>query len=137
MIKKLTIIAVLIFSFYFTWLIPQVVVTIQMTSQAMEQNLGEPSSESIQQAGSHSGLADLLEYCIHDESRGDMSAIGQEYEIGILQFKVPTWLYLSDKYNFDGSICNPDDQKELFLRAVKGGDCGHWTCCNKYQNEFP
>jgi len=62
MTKKLTIIGFLLFLGLMAWLIPQVIVALEMTSQAMEQNLGEPSSESIQQAGSHSGLASWYDY---------------------------------------------------------------------------
>ena len=60
--KRLLLLSILIPAFYFAWLIPQVIVAIQMTSQAMEENLAEPSSESIRQAGSHSGLASWYDY---------------------------------------------------------------------------
>ena len=35
---------------------------LEMTREAMEQNLGEPSSESIRQADTHSGLASWYDY---------------------------------------------------------------------------
>ena len=61
-IKQLTIIGFLIFAGWMAWLIPQVIVALEMTKEAMGQSLGEPSSESIQQAGSHSGLASWYDY---------------------------------------------------------------------------
>lgn len=61
-IKKLTIIGFLLFLGWMAWLIPQVIVALEMTREAIEQNLGKPSSESIQQSGSHSGLASWYDY---------------------------------------------------------------------------
>lgn len=81
---------------------------------------------------SDADLASLVDYCLSDESGDSMSAIGQEYEIGALQYKVETWIYLSEKYHFDGCICDRDDQIKLFKLAVRGGDGFHWTCYQKF-----
>ncbi len=47
MTKKLTIIGFLIFAGWMAWVVPQVIVAIEMTSQAIEQNVGQPSAEHI------------------------------------------------------------------------------------------
>jgi len=75
---------------------------------------------------------DLLDYCLWDESRDDMSKIGLQGEIGALQYKQKTWDWFGDKYNFDGDIHNRQDQIDLFHIAVAGGDGYHWTCWLKY-----
>jgi len=74
----------------------------------------------------------LLEYCLWDESRDDMSKIGLQGEIGALQFKQMTWDWFSKKYNFQGDINSREDQIALFNIAVAGGDGYHWTCWLKY-----
>ncbi len=60
--KKLTIIAFLILAGWVAWMVPQIIVALEMTKEAREQDLGKPSSESIQQAGSHSGVASWYDY---------------------------------------------------------------------------
>ena len=78
----------------------------------------------------------MLDYVIQCESSGDQSAIGSQGEIGILQFKPLTFDWLSEKYNFSGSIDNPEDQKELFLLAVEEhGEL--WTCYRKWLSARP
>jgi len=85
--KKLTIIGFLIFLFYFAWLIPQPIAALEMTYKAMEQNLGEPSSESIRQVGSHSGLASWYDYDLEgypEYSKDHRTCASRDYPRGTI-----------------------------------------------------
>lgn len=97
------VIFLLLMSFLF-WLVKE-------ANQAIGDEAARPA---VIENPSDSDPADLVDYCLNDESGDDMSAIGQEYEVGALQYKVETWVYLSEKYNFNGCICDRDDQIKLF-----------------------
>ncbi len=112
----------------------QEAITLEPEVITISSPVSEVSIEVNRQADTHGGFAEMLDYVIQCESKGDMSAIGQAGEIGILQYKLPSWEFLSDKYDFTGSIYNKNDQINLFLKAVQGGDGHHWTCWRKYQS---
>lgn len=90
-----------------------------------------PASNS--ESGSGSALRPLTEFCLWDESRDNMDRIGDVGEVGALQYMPLTWVWLSEKYDFEGSICSREDQIELFEIAVEGGDGGLWTCYRKFK----
>ena len=75
---------------------------------------------------------EMINWVVQCESGGDNNAVGSQGEIGILQFKPKTWKFLSEKFNFEGDIHNPDDQKQFFLMAVLKGYGHYWTCWRRW-----
>lgn len=87
MTKKFTLLGVFIYASYMAWLIPQVIVALEMPSQAMEENLGEPSTESSLQAWSHSGLASWYDYDLEGYpgySKDHRTCASREYPRGTI-----------------------------------------------------
>jgi len=77
-------------------------------------------------------IDEMLNWVINCESSGKMETIGQEGEIGILQWKPATWEFFKAKYNFNGSIMSPTAQIELFLMTTPEEKEQHWTCYRKW-----
>ena len=74
-----------------------------------------------------------LAYC---ESRGNPEAINEHDpitpSIGLFQYKVETWAYFSEQFNFKGDIMNGADQWELTRRVIEADERNksHWFNCN-------
>jgi len=74
----------------------------------------------------------MLEWVIMCESSGHQWAIGKQGEIGLLQYKIGTFRYFSNKYKFVGDINNRQDQIDLFLLTSEEEKYQHWSCFRKY-----
>ena len=75
-----------------------------------------------------------LAYC---ESRGNPKAINPDDmgspSFGLFQYKIGTFKYFSDMFNFEGDIMNGEDQWELTKMVISAdeGNKSHWFNCNK------
>ena len=90
------------------------------TGQAKAHNLTEVAPSTI--------LADKIIEC---ESNGRMVMGDLNYPYpayGIIQVQERTWLWLSEKMDFEGSINNADDQRRFLIMAIEQGYGRYWSC---------
>ena len=76
----------------------------------------------------------LVEDIIYCESGGEhynsdgTIKIGKAKEVGIAQFKIETWNWMSELSGFQGYIYDKQDQLWLLNWAIENGYIKHWTC---------
>lgn len=76
-------------------------------------------------------ILELAEKIIQCESGGNNTKVGRQGEIGIAQFKIKTWNWMSDLAGFQGNIYSGKDQRWLLLWALENNLGSHWACYKK------
>lgn len=73
-------------------------------------------------------IDEMIEKIIACESSSDNTKIGKAGEIGIAQFKLQTWEWMSKLADFNGDIYSEKDQLWLLKWGLESGYGRHWTC---------
>uniref|UniRef100_A0A6M3LWV3 Uncharacterized protein n=1 Tax=viral metagenome TaxID=1070528 RepID=A0A6M3LWV3_9ZZZZ len=77
---------------------------------------------------------EMLDWVIMCESSGRHEGIwGRDGEYGLLQFKEQSFLFLSEKYGYEGDWQNRQDQINLFLLTSDEDKEIHWSCFRRYK----
>ena len=84
--------------------------------------------EVVEQAAISQGLDPIVAARIVTlESDWDVQALGVHGEVGLWQFKLETWRWLSIKYGVAGKRINPILTSLVACRAIADGYGEHWS----------
>lgn len=99
-------------------------------SPSLSQPIGLSKGVTTSYLRTNPPLSDLAFKIIECESEWNPNAIGKAGEIGLAQFKIGTWHWLSKKAGVNLDINSLRDQIWLLQWALDNGFESHWTCFN-------